>query len=202
MNDLEFVRRCVKADTDAWNEFIKNYSRIIYNCIYHILKTKAPTLINTGTLEDIFQEVFLLLIKDDYQKLKSFKAKNGCSLASWLRQITLNLTIDHLRKLKLTVSLDEENQDGMSLKDTLADSSVSSVDMAIFKEKLDYLKECIEELKIDDRFFLEMYLNQNLSLEEIARILDISRPALDMRKNRIIRRLKECFRHKGFVLDF
>ncbi|MCM8780371.1 MAG: RNA polymerase sigma factor [Candidatus Omnitrophica bacterium] len=202
MNDLEFVQRCVKSDTDAWNEFARRYSRLIYSCIYHILKTKTTSFINLDTVKDIFQDVLFSLVRDDYRKLKSFKAKNGCSLASWLRQVTINLTIDYLRKLKPTVSLDEDNPEGISLKDILADEEVSCANEIVFREKLDYLKDCIEELEAEEKYFLEMYLNQGLSLEEMSKVLRISRSALDMRKARIIRRLRECFKHRGFALDF
>jgi len=45
-------------------------------------------------------------------------------------------------------------------------------------------------------------MNQGLKLQHLADVLSISRSAADMRKSRIIMRLKECFQGKGLLLDF
>lgn len=201
MDDLEFVQRCVKGDKQSWDEFVEKYSRLIYNYIYKILNSKLPSRSNQKDINDIFQEIFILLTSDNFKKLKSFKAKNGCSLATWLRQVTINFTIDYLRKFKPDVSLDNENSDGMNLKDVLADKSGNITDLLIEEEKLSQLKDCIEKLDTEDKYFLELYINQGFSLEELKGILKVSRGAVDMRKSRIVERLKECFKAKGFQLD-
>jgi len=84
MDDLEFVQRCVKGDKLAWNAFVDKYSRLLYNYIYSVLKVKGRHLAEDN-VNDLFQELFLSLSKDNFQKLKSFKGKNGCTLASCVR---------------------------------------------------------------------------------------------------------------------
>lgn len=200
--DLEFVQRCVSGDKGAWDNFVEKYSRLIYNYIYSILEIRGPSSPMYDKVNDIFQEIFLSLVKDNFKKLKSFKAKNGCSLASWLRQVTINQTIDYIRKLKPAVSIDAENDDDASLKDILADDCISARDTLSDKERLARLNDCIEQLDNDDKFFVELHINRDLSLEEMKDILRASRGAVDMRKSRIIEKLKDCFRHKGFQLDF
>ncbi len=200
MNDLEFIQRFVKGDKQVQDEFLKTYSRLIYNYIHNVLNTKGLKF-TQDHINDIFQEIFYSLIKDSYHKLKSFKARNGCSLASWLRQVTINFTIDYIRKIKPTVSIDEENDDRMSLKETLVEGSASINEVLSDKEKLAHLEDCIDQLGSDDKYFFELNINQGLSLDELKEILNLSRPAVDMRKSRIIIRLKECFKSKGFLLD-
>jgi RNA polymerase sigma factor (sigma-70 family) len=200
MDDREFVRRCIQGDKQSWNEFVERYSRLIYNYIYSILKIKGIVLTQEN-IPDLFQEVFLSLIKDNFKKLKSFKAKNKCSLASWLRQVTVNHTIDYLRKIKPAVSLDEEDEEGFSLKEILADDSLPIADTITDKERLAYLTKCIDNLDKEDQYFLELYINRGLTLEELKDHFKVSRSAIDMRKFRIIERLKSCFKGKGFKLD-
>ena len=202
MNDLEFVQRCVRADKPTWDEFLRKYSRLIYNYIYSVLKIKG-FLLTEENIADLFQEILFSLVKDNFKRLRSFKGKNGCSLASWLRQVVINSTIDYIRKSRaLMDSLDEENNDELSLKDTLKDDSILVSESIIQEEKSVQLKECIEGLDNEDKYFLELHINRNLGLEELKRLLGISRGAIDMRKFRIISRLKECFKSKGFKLDF
>ncbi|MFA4989144.1 MAG: hypothetical protein WC576_00005, partial [Candidatus Omnitrophota bacterium] len=150
----------------------------------------------------IFQGLFSALIQDDYKKLKSFQAKNGCSLASWLRQVTINFTIDYLRRLKPAISLDAENDEGLSLKDTLSGTTFSVPDLLAQEEKLRGLEECIAGLNNQQRLFIELNINQGVKLETLRKFFDLSRGAIDMQKARIIEKLKECFRKKGFKLDF
>jgi len=200
MNDLEFVRRCVKGDKRAWNEFVERYSSLIYNYIHSVLKIKGRTCAEEN-VNDLFQEIFLSLAKDNFKKLSSFQARNGCSLASWLRQVTVNFTIDYIRKLKPLVSIDAETDDGFSLAEILMSNSPSVTDVLSQEERFTHLKDCIDKLALDDKYFLELHIHRGLGIEELKSWFRISRPALDMRKSRIIERLRGCFKRKGFVLS-
>lgn len=199
MNDLEFVRRCVKGDKRAWNEFVERYSALIYNYIHSVLKIKGRSFAEDN-VNDLFQEIFLSLAKDNFKKLSSFQARNGCSLASWLRQVTVNFTIDYIRKLKPLVSIDAETDAGFSLAEILASNSPSVTDVLSQEERLTHLKDCIDKLALDDKYFLELHIHRGLGIEELRAHFKISRPAIDMRKFRIIQRLKECFKSKGLIL--
>ncbi|MDD5108614.1 MAG: sigma-70 family RNA polymerase sigma factor [Candidatus Omnitrophica bacterium] len=198
MDDLKFVQGCIKGSKQSWSEFISHYSHLIYNYIYSVLSVKGRS-VSAEQVEDIFQEIFHVLIKDNCKKLATYKAKNGCSLASWLRQVTINFTIDYLRKFKSTVSLDAQNEDGFSLGDTVEDLSADAVEFLNDKDRRKTLQECIGLLEPDEQFFLELLLNQELSLEEIKDCLKINRGAVDMRKSRIFRKLQDCFKNKGFL---
>ena len=198
MDDLKFVQGCLKGNQQSWSEFILRYSRLIYNYIYSVLSVKGHS-ISTEQVEDIFQEVFHALIKDNYRKLSTYQGKNGCSLASWLRQVTINFTIDYLRKLKPMLSIDVETEEGVSLKDILPDLSPGAADFLNHQERRKTLEECIDLLESDEQYFLELFLNQGLSLEQIKEYLKINRGAVDMRKGRILQKLQDCFKKKGFL---
>jgi RNA polymerase sigma-70 factor (ECF subfamily) len=201
MDDLEFVQSCVKGDSSSWNEFLSRYSRLIYNYIHSVIKSKGYPY-SPEEIQDIFQELFASLIQDNYKKLRSFKAKNGCSLASWLRQVTINFTLDYTRKAKPVLSLDAEINEESSLQDILADGSEPIPDKLSLEEKLNSLKDCISKLNSDDKYFLELHINQGVKLEALIGTLKMSRGAIDMQKARITERLRECFKNKGFMLDF
>ncbi len=201
MEDLEFIQKCVQGDKRLWDEFVDRYSRLIYNYINCILRQKNPHLATQENISDIFQEIFLALSRDNFKKLKSFKGRNGCSLASWLRQVTINFTLDYVRKFRPTVSLDEEAEEGLSVKDLIADTSAAVRDDLNLEEKIMHLKECIGRLDTDDKYFIEFHIARGLSLENMKDIFKVSRGAIDMRKSRIVERLRDCFKSRGFGLD-
>jgi RNA polymerase sigma-70 factor (ECF subfamily) len=155
--------------------------------------------ISTEQTEDIFQEIFQALIKDNYKKLSTYQGKNGCTLASWLRQVTINFTIDYLRKLKPILSLDAEDDEGFTLGDTLKDFSPGVIEFINDQDRRKTLRECISLLESNDQYFLELFLNQRLTLDEIKDHFKVSRGAVDMRKGRIFQRLQDCFKKKGLL---
>lgn len=201
MDDLEFLQRLVKGDRRTQDEFLRRYSRLIYRYIHSTLKVKRfhPA---QEQAEDIFQEILCLLIKDNFKKIKSFRARNGCSLASWLRVVAINFTIDYLRRTRPAISLDGQTEEGLVLKDILADSSAVPDDMAVQNEKYASLKDCIKRLGKDDKYLVRLHIHGGLGQQELSKLLRISRAAVDMRKSRLIQRLRDCFRSKGFKLDF
>ncbi len=201
MDDLEFVQGCLKGDKQSWNEFLPRYSRLIYNYIYSVLSVKGYSL-TEEQVEDVFQEIFCSLIKDNYKKLATYQGKNGCSLASWLRQVTINFTVSYLRKLKPMVSIDAETEEGLSLKDILKDLSADAVEFLSDQDRRKALRECVDSLESAEQYFMELFLNQGLNLEQIREHLKINRGAVDMRKSRIFQKLQDCFKSKGFKLDF
>lgn len=202
MEDLQLVEDCVKGNSRAWDDFVDKYSRLIYNYIYSILKQRSPGLFNQDNVCDIFQDLFLSLSKDNCKKLSTYKAKNGCTLASWLRQVSVNFTLDYVRKSKLVFSLEDQlSEEGRSIKDMLADGTVSVEEKANVEEKSQSLHECIDKLELDDKYFIEFFLNSGLNLESLKDVLNVSRGAMDMRKARIIEKLRECFKSKGFFVE-
>ncbi|MGD9015642.1 MAG: sigma-70 family RNA polymerase sigma factor [Candidatus Omnitrophota bacterium] len=202
MDEKEFLQRCLKQDKAAWDEFVEKYSRLIYNYIFSVFKIKGLK-ISTDTANDLFQEVFLSLIKDNFHKLRQFKGKNNASLASWLRIITINFALDYFKKERQTqLSLDEELTDeGFSLKDILADGRMSAKQLLSDQERLEHLFECIDSLSAQDRYFLEMHIYQGINLRDLQNNMGLSRSAVDMRKFRLIQKLKDCFKDKGFQLE-
>jgi RNA polymerase sigma factor (sigma-70 family) len=202
VTDLEFVRKCVNGDTQFWDEFLKRYSRLIYKYIHSVLNSKNIFASNQDYVDDIFQEFFSSLIQNDCKKLKSFKARNNCSLASWLRQVIINFTLDYLRGVRQAVSLDAESDDGLSLKEVLSDGSISVPELLTREEMLESLKDCVGELSNHNKLFIELNINQGVRLEALKDLFKLSRGAIDMQKSRIMDRLRECFKKKGFKLDF
>jgi RNA polymerase sigma factor (sigma-70 family) len=198
--DLEFARRCANGDRQAWEEFLIRYSRLIYTYIFSSARSSGAVL-SPQEKEDIFQEIILSFIDNNCRKLKSFRALNGCTLASWLRQVTINFTLNRITRASSAVSLDQDDFAGFALKEGIVAPQRSAPDVLQAKEEIGRLTECIELLETGDKYFLELNLHLGLNLEEIKDHLKISRGAADMRKARIVERLKECFKGKGVVLD-
>jgi len=91
--------------------------------------------------------------------LASYQCRNGCSLTSWLRQVTINFTIDYLRKLRLALSIDIEVEEGLSLKDVLKDFSADAVEFLRDQYRRKTLRDCVDLLDSAEQYFMELFLN-------------------------------------------
>jgi len=81
------IAGCVKGDKTSWNEFVQQYSNLVYHTIRKTL-TLHHADSRDQVVEDLYQEVFLSLLKDDSKKLRQFRGDRGCSLASWLSTLS------------------------------------------------------------------------------------------------------------------
>jgi len=85
--DKKLIGACLNGKKPAWDAFVRQYSRLVYHTIS---KTSNFYHVEAGNnmVEDLFQDFFLSLIRDEFRKSCQFKGKQGASLASWLRDVT------------------------------------------------------------------------------------------------------------------
>jgi DNA-directed RNA polymerase specialized sigma24 family protein len=98
------IAGCLKGEETAWNDFVRQYSGLIY----HRIKTTLSSHYHGPSqhlIDDIFQDTFLSLVKDDFAQLRRFRGDHNCTLASWLRMIATRRTIDHLANRCGTASI-------------------------------------------------------------------------------------------------
>jgi RNA polymerase sigma-70 factor (ECF subfamily) len=83
--DLELTRRSQAGDTEAFGELVSKYSTKIFTMVYCILGDENDAW-------DLAQEGFLKA----WRSIQRFEARS--SFYTWLYSITMNLTIDSLRR--------------------------------------------------------------------------------------------------------
>ena len=190
LTEVELLKECILGNKEKWNIFVDKYSKLIYHTIYKTLRVNdKPT--RPDDVNDLFQEVFASLCADNSKKLRMFDPEKGCSsLASWLRMITVRMTIDHLRKNRPTASIDELPTEPAQTGDQEA---------IIDKESLNHLREMLEELDAKDKLLVELSFMRELPPEEVAQILHISVGAFYTRKNRVIEKLKKIAEDRNIL---
>lgn len=151
--DTNFVR--------AFNEYYSLLSRIAYSYT-----------LNKFDSEDIVQEVFIKF----YRAHKSFS--NSIEEKYWLIRVTINQSIDCIRKRKGELHIDNEYINGLS-KNLDADNN----DKEIY--------DCVCSLKDSYKTIIILFFYDNYSVKEISNILKISESNVTTRLNRAKSKLKE-----------
>ena len=177
----ELLKGCISGSKEKWNLFVKKYSNLILHTIYKTLRVyDQPT--DPDEVDDLFQEVFIAFYADNLKKLRIYDPVKGRTLASWLRLITVQLTINYIKRQRPTISIDDLS---------IEPSQVGKQELIIDEETKQYLADSLEELSEDDKFLIELSYIRELPPETVSQMLRISVGAFYTRKNRIITKLKK-----------
>jgi len=159
-SDDELLIAAFKAGSqNAFNLIVRKYQKRIYMLI-------RKMVIDHDDADDITQEVFIKL----YSSLNSFRGDS--KFFTYLYKIAVNYSINHLnRKNKLAKrnsEFDETNE--FHSFDSINDFSENADE----KNRSEILKEAIETLPEQQRAVFIMRYYDNLSYEEISKILEKS----------------------------
>ncbi|MGE0257316.1 MAG: RNA polymerase sigma factor [Alphaproteobacteria bacterium] len=80
----------LNGDPDAWQDFIRRYGGLIVAAVRGL----APAL---GEIEDLTQDVFVRLCKDDFRLLRSYDPARA-ALSTWLTIVARSTARDALRR--------------------------------------------------------------------------------------------------------
>ena len=180
---------CVNGDKAAWDAFVLQYSALVYHTIkktlslYHVEARQE-------LIEDLFQEFFLSILREDFRKLRQFRGDRGCSLASWLSFLAARLTIDFFRN---------QRPPTVEVPDSLPSAQPDPPDSLADNERSARLSQALEGLPTRDRLFLELYYRKGLFPEEIAAILKVSVSAVHTQKSRLLAKLREILRNTAVL---
>ena len=99
------LAKCLQGQEWAWDAFVHRYAPVILAAVRRILIARGLTA-DQQTAEDITQDVFLRLVRDDFHLLRTHD-HNRSALTTWLNIIARSSAIDFLRRKQLpTTPLD------------------------------------------------------------------------------------------------
>ncbi len=158
------------GNTQAFGRLYDAYSKPLYRFIYY--KTH-----HRETAEDLLSQLFTQAL----QKIQGFNPEKGI-FSGWLYQIARNLIIDHYRKARPVIHIDDafDISDGTNLaRDTEARFALEKVEV--------YLKQLTSE----QRDIIIMRIWQHMSYAEIAAALGKSEASAKMAFSRAITKLRK-----------
>ena len=184
-NEDEIIESLKNGNVDALKFIMDLYQNNIFNIAYRM----------TGSYEDaveVTQDVFF----NFFRYIKNFRGKS--SLLTYIYRIALNMSKDRIkilsrRKSRLTFSIDEENLDTKKTMD-LVDSNPGPEKQLQEKELLETLEDKLQGLSVEHKQIIIMRYIDELSYEEIAKILNCSIGTVKSRLNRARSELKTKMR--------
>jgi RNA polymerase sigma-70 factor (ECF subfamily) len=187
--DRDLLSRCFSGDGEAAENLVRRFSNLVYQAVQHTLIVKHVRF-NKQDLEDFHNTVFLRLFENGCKKLKQYQGKNGCSLATWIRLITVRTVLDHLRKKGVDSIARRDTQITLDEVYGLKGDECDGLTLLERAEKEQLLREGMQNLPPRDRLFMKLHFDQGLSVAEVAAAMQVSVDNVYTIKHRAIQRLK------------
>jgi RNA polymerase sigma-70 factor (ECF subfamily) len=190
-NEQLLLERSKTGDIAAFEMLIEAYQKKIFNLAYRMIG-------NYDDAGDLAQEAMIRIFKS----ISNFKEQS--SLSTWIYRITTNVCLDEIRKKKnrKVLSLDEEihADDGDMQRQIMSDDPLPD-ELMEKKELQQIIISAIESLPEDQRLVIMLRDIQELSYDEIARVLDCPAGTVKSRINRARFALKNVLISKRELLN-
>ena len=176
MDDL--VANCLRGDQDAWRTFVDRYARVIFAAVRHVLSRRGSSE-HGGRVEDVTQEVFLRLVREDYRLLRAFDPDRA-TLVTYLTIISRSTALDAIRRHGVqTISIDHAPDPVLRTHDP---PDAVDIPQGLLSPR--------------QRLVLGMLFDRQMSVAEAANVLGIDAQTVRSTKHKAISKLRQHFEQK------
>jgi len=154
--DIILIDAIKNGDTRAYAQLVDRYKDLVYTLALRMLKHKEEA-------EEVAQDTFIKVFKS----LDKFKGDSKFS--TWIYRVAYNTCLDNIKKNKKhlnNVAIDEYTFNKLDTIDNALDNIIN-------EEKRTLIKACINKLPEDSSALLTLFYFEELSLEEISKIINV-----------------------------
>jgi RNA polymerase sigma-70 factor (ECF subfamily) len=181
VSNEELMVRVAEGDEDAFETLVRRHQTSILNLIYRFIGDRTPA-------KDLAQEVFIRV----WQAAKTYRPE--AKFTTWLYRITANLCFNELksarRKKWLQFHRFRDNLEN-TVEETLVDATPSPEDILLAKERSRQIADALQSLPENQRMALILKRYDDLSYQEIAKVIGCSVSAVESLIVRAKRNLQE-----------
>ena len=152
-SDRDMIHGLIQRDPHILSNFVDLYGSYIYACV-------LPVVGQIQLAEEATQDVMMKVIT----KAQTFDY--SCSLKTWMYTIAKRTAIDHLRKVRVNMDIDQ------AFTVQAVETSSDDIDAS---EKRNLIGKLLDELKEDDRELVQLYYLQEMSIKEIEDVTGLSK---------------------------
>ncbi len=177
-DDQKLIDAINKGDTKAYTQLVNRYKDLVYTLAIRMVRNREEA-------EEVAQDTFIKVFKS----LDKFKGDSKFS--TWIYKVTYNTCLDRIKKNKKhlnDVPIDEFTFNKLETID-------NALDNLIKEEKNRLIKNCINKLPEDSSALLTLFYFEDLSLEEISKIINIEANTVKVKLFRARKKLAIILEH-------
>jgi len=174
LSDNDLIRHYLETmDSSCFSIIYKRYANKVYGKCLTLLK---DDYLAQDAMQDIFMKIFLNLAS--YGERAKF--------STWVYSVSYNYCIDIMRKDKKNNLFSEDIDKAVNVKEEVEDAFLIELELS-------RLKKIMEVLPTGDKAILMMKYNDDLSIKEIAEILNKTESAIKMQIKRAKQKAKNIY---------
>jgi RNA polymerase sigma factor (sigma-70 family) len=182
------------SPTEAWREFLEDYAPVLQQVV-HLFETE------TDAAADCLLFICEHLASDQFRRLRKFRSDGPASFPTWLRAVARNLCVDWHRKTRgrLRDGAYPDRPIGEALEDHwLSDPHPDPEMRAASLERESSLRRMVARLPDHERLLIRLRFDQELTLDQIARLTGLKdAQTVDRRLRQILDSLRESLGESG-----
>ncbi len=178
MKDQAVLERIARGEQEAFAELVKRYQQPLFGFLGRMGMTQAQA-------EDLAQETFLRA----WLHLRQFDPERA-QFSTWLHTIARNLAFNFLASRQPQTALSEE-----AFADVVC-VQPNPMQRLQIKQEQERLQQALRSLPMQDRSALALAYVHGISLADVARIEEVSLPAIKTRLHRARQALRDLLKTK------
>jgi RNA polymerase sigma-70 factor (ECF subfamily) len=177
--EVEFIKRVQRGEQELFGFLVERHQRRVFSIIYHLVRRRDE-------VEDIAQEIFFKA----FQAIRSYNFES--SFATWLSRVAVNHCYDYLRRVRSSRvhyfwEVSEETRLQLEARaERMGGGDLNPEERSALK---DMTEKLLERAPADDRVVLALKELEELSVEEIAEILELNVSTVKVRLHRARKRM-------------
>ena len=179
INDQPLIDAILAGDTQSFNVIVDRYKDLVFTLALRILKHREEA-------EEASQDTFIKV----FRSLNRFKGDS--KLSTWIYKVAYFTCLDRLKKQKREqhiVAIDEFTEHQVKTID-------NALDMMEKEERKVAIQDCLQLLPSNDVALLTLFYFEELSLEEIAKIVDLTANNVKVKLHRSRKKLASIVRDR------
>lgn len=157
----------------TFEEIVKHHGDMVYNHCFKFTR-------NEETAKDLTQEIFLKI----YQNLSRFREE--ANIKTWIYRITVNTNLTALNSAYAKKSKQHKSLEALLTRE----SSENAEEKIIIEEQANNIKEALQQLPPNDQQIIILFYYDELSYEEISKVMNIAKGTVGIKLYRARRKLK------------
>jgi RNA polymerase sigma-70 factor, ECF subfamily len=158
----ELVSACLESGSEAaWTSFVQRFQPLIAASILRVAGRYGQP--RPALIDDLIQETYLRLCKNDYKTLRNFRAQHDEAIFGYIKVIAVSVALDHFRARATEKRNGEVEDDGTYVEASILPVSIEQ--STLLRELEEYL-EATETAR--DRNIFWLYYRQGYTAKDIA----------------------------------
>jgi len=153
---------CLDTGSEAaWTAFVRRFQPLIAASVSRVARRYGGA--SPALVDDLVQETYLKLCKDNCRCLRDFKATHDEAIFGYLKVIATSVALDYFRARTALKRRDEVEESGAALE---AVTSSASIEQSALLDQLDQRLAATETER--DRTIFWLYYRQGYTAKDIA----------------------------------